>query len=66
RRGPRHHGKGAWITFPPLVSDGRDFLVWRVPPRDCGAPTPLRLVREAITTASAALNASPDRRPGGR
>ncbi|WP_436775744.1 hypothetical protein [Yinghuangia sp. YIM S09857] len=52
--GPRHHGRGAWITVPPAdCEDGP--LVWLVPPSPEGRLTALHHVRAAIAEAARTL-----------
>jgi hypothetical protein len=52
--GPRHHGRGAWITVPP--SDYEDGpLVWLVRPSADGPLTAARHVRAAIAEAARSL-----------
>jgi hypothetical protein len=54
RAGPRHHGRGAWITVPPTDAlDGP--LVWLVPPGHDGRLTSLRHVHAAIAEAAGTL-----------
>ncbi|WTW96616.1 hypothetical protein OG216_26045 [Streptomycetaceae bacterium NBC_01309] len=52
--GPRHHGRGSWITVPPAESDDGP-LVWLVPPSPEGRLTALRHVRAAIAEAARTL-----------
>ncbi|MFE3198712.1 hypothetical protein [Embleya sp. NPDC059237] len=54
--GPRHHGRGCWITIPRPNSQPTDALVWLVPPLDQEqAPCTLPEVRGAIRTAAQSL-----------
>lgn len=55
RLGPRHHGRGAWITFPPPPEQNDGPLVWLVPPTPDNRLTTLRHVRAAIAEAARAL-----------
>lgn len=52
--GPRHHGRGSWITVPPAEADDGP-LVWLVPPSPEGRLTELRHVRAAISEAARTL-----------
>ncbi|WP_439675551.1 hypothetical protein [Embleya sp. MST-111070] len=56
RCGPRHHGRGCWITIPRPNAQPTDALVWLVAPLDheqvsCTLPQ----VRSAIRTAAQSL-----------
>lgn len=53
--GPRHHGRGSWITVPPAEPDDSSPLVWVVPPSAEGRLTALHHVRAAISEAAKTL-----------
>ncbi|MGC0422975.1 hypothetical protein [Embleya sp. AB8] len=59
RQSPAHHSKGTWITFPAPLHTDHAALVWRIPPHENDIPTPLALVRAAITAASIVLAPDP-------
>jgi hypothetical protein len=52
--GPRHHGRGSWVTMPPTEADDGP-LVWLVPPSPEGRLTSLHHVRAAISEAARTL-----------
>ncbi|MET7299816.1 hypothetical protein [Embleya sp. NPDC005575] len=56
RTGPRHHGRGSWITIPRPNALPGDPIIWLVePPDDTRTPCTLRCVRRAIHQAARTL-----------
>ncbi|MEU0939970.1 hypothetical protein [Embleya sp. NPDC005971] len=56
RSGPRHHGRGCWITIPHPNTRSTDALIWLVAPVDHEQPScTLRDVRSAIRAAAQTL-----------
>ncbi|MYW00969.1 hypothetical protein GT354_22315 [Streptomyces sp. SID3343] len=61
RTSPRHHGQGAWITFPPPGQPNGGPLTWLIEPTTHHL-TDLRRLRTAITEAAHTLTSRA--RPG--